>query len=291
MKTRLLVALTLALAASLANAGPGQVLVVFKIESGQFKSNLKADVGPTEASLANALKDQLQAQFPPLEFMTAAPPDGPAATFTASLKEDDSSTPNIGIPNIGIHWSAKIGTADLPMRDLQDWPVYESRNPVRPYRNAPKLIQEVTAKIAKWLQSDAIGPKVHDDFVRHVPLATRVEFDDSLQAILIPLPWLRAQLSRNSTFRLEFTRATPLSEMTIVLNRVARRLDDPLQGDTQSRINSCEASGAPVDGDLWAACIGILKQHNPPPLLVRIEHYEYEAQLPDVVSGGTAVRP
>jgi len=287
MSARLLSALLLGLVTGLAHAGPGQVLVVFTIDSDRFKNGLKPQTADTESKLAKTLADILQAKYPPLQFVTTAPADAPAATFAASLRQDDGS-----IPAIDIHWSAKIGATDLPMPDLHDWSVYESNDPFQPYRSPDKLVSDVKAQLQRWIRSDAIYPHVHDEFVKHVPLATHVDLDEQMQAVLIPLPWLRAQLSDESMFRLEFRRASPPGEMKVVLYRVARRLTDPSQGDTQSLVKSCAASGAPVsDNTLWDSCIRVLKQANPPPYLVSIEHYEFGAHLPDVASNGTVIRP
>ena len=108
---------------------------------------------------------------------------------------------------------------------------------------------------------------------------------------MIPLSWARAQLGDQSEFRLEFTRAAPLSQIRVLLNGVAERLAGTAQGNTQSIVASCAASGVPVSANVWSDCVAILEQPNAPPLLVSIERYEFAAHLPGVAPNGTAVRP
>jgi hypothetical protein len=287
MKARILFLLGLLLAAVTATAGPGQVLVVFKIGSSKFTNGLKAAVEPTQAKVATKIAAQLQAMFPPIEWTTTAPTDGSAAVLTATLVQDDN-----GPPGIGLKWSGQVGDRALTFHDLlQPWPIYEVGNPVRPYRNPDQLIADIDAKLNLWMGSDETEKKMHNDFVMQVPLATHVDLDMDRKAVVIPLSWAKAKLADNSEFRLEFTRAAPLSKMTVLLDHVAEVLSGTRQGNTQSLVASCADSGAPVPSDVWEKCIAMLGGQGAPPLEVAFQNYEFFDRVSGVAANGSAVRP
>jgi len=287
MNSRTLVVLSLLLGCATAGAAPGQVLVVFKIESLKFKDGLDPNVAATEAALAQKAAAQLQAMFPPIDWLTAPPADGAAATITLSLTQN-----TLPLPVISLHWTGKVGNRDLTFHAIHDWPVYDVTNPIRPYRNSDKLVADVDAKLLEFMRSDKTERNLHDDFVMQVPLATRVELDAQTQAVVIPLSWARAKLADSCKFRLEFTRPQPLTQMTVLLGQVAEVLEGDDRGNTQSRLASCAASGDLIDGDdRWQKCVGVLAMPAPPPLLVKFEDYKFFDRVSGVAASGTAVTP
>jgi len=267
-------------------AAPAQVLVAVKIESIKFQKGLAPGVPAAEAAIAQKLAIKLEDMFPPFDWTTAPPPDGAAATLIATLAQDGEA-----LPNIVLHWSAKIGGTDLPLHDVHDWPIYEANNADRPYREAPRLITDIDAKMQHWLITDNTETKLHDDFIKWVPLATRVDFDETEKAVLIPLAWGSAKISDESEFRLEFTRPSPLSKMKVLLNGVAERMSGNMQGKTQSIVASCVASGVPVASDVWNTCVAILARQNAPPLFVSFERYKFAGLVSGVSSSGTSRAP
>jgi hypothetical protein len=263
------------------------VLVVVNIESTKFRDGLDTKTATTEAALAKKLAAQLQAMFPPIEWVTTAPADGAAATIIASLTQN-----TLPMPAISLHWAGKVGDRALAFHELRDWPVYDVTNPIRPYRDADKLIADVDARLVEFMGSEETERKLHDDFVVQVPLATRVDLDQQRQAVVLPLSWARAKLADSCKFRLEFTRAQPLSQMTVLLGQVAEVLEGDDRGKTQSRLASCAASGDPIDGaDRWQKCIAVLDSPGAPPLLVKFEDYKFSDRISGVAASGTAVTP
>jgi hypothetical protein len=267
-------------------AGPAQVLVAVKIESVKFRKGLDVALPATEAAIAQKLATQLKDMFPPFEWTTTMPADGAAATLTATLAQDADA-----LPNIVLRWSAKVGDTDLSLHRVREWPMYESSNPDRPYRDPARLASDVDAKIKRWLNTDNAESDIHDDFIKWVPLATQVEFVENETAVLIPLAWGSAKISDESEFRLEFTRPEPLSKMKVLLNGVAERMSGTMQGKTQSIVASCVASGRPVPSDIWNTCVAILEQQNPPPLFVSFERYKFAGLASGILPSGTSGAP
>ncbi len=287
MNSRVLIVLSLLFAAATANAAPGQVLVVFKIESAKFSEGLDPKTAATEAALAKKVAAQLQAMFPPIDWVTTAPPDGAAATFTASLVQDAAR-----MPLIALKWTGKVGDRELSFHDLQhNWTVYDVGNPIRPYRDANQLITDIDAKLNEFMLSTATEDNLHNEFVKQVPLATRVDLDLQKKAVVIPLSWARAKLDDSCEFRLEFTRNQPLTRMKVLLGQVAEVLEGTKLGNTESRIASCAASGEPVEAETWEKCVAILASPGAPPLLVSFEKYKFFDQVSGVRPSGTAVTP
>jgi len=287
MNSRIFLGLLLLLGCAAVNAAPGQVLVVFKIDSVKFKDGLDPKVATTEAALTQKAAAQLQAMFPPIDWVTTAPADGAAASITVTLTQN-----TLPMPVISLRWTGKVGNRDLTFHDIHDWPVYDITNPIRPYRDANKLIADVDAKLLEFMRSDKTERNLHDDFVMQVPLATRVDLDMQKQAVVIPLSWARAKLADSCKFRLEFTRAEPLTQMTVLLGQVAEVLEGDDRGNTQSRLASCAASGDPIDGaDRWQKCVAVLATPAAPPLLVKFEDYKFFDRVSGVAASGTAVTP
>lgn len=276
----------LLLAAGLAQAAPGQVQVTFTIASDKFQKGLKGAVGGVEADLATRLAAHLQTPFPLIDWVGAVPADAPAAKFVATLAQDD-----LPIPNIQVRWSARIGDTDIPMPQLDAITVYQFRAIERPYRNPGQLTKEIDAALAAWIRTDAVEQNLHDQFVTHVPLATRIDFDTQRQAIVIPLQWQRAKLGDESVFRLEFVRAAPIGNFKVKLSGVSERLSEPLAGNTQCIVSSCTEGGTPVANDAWNTCVKILLDANPPPLSVSVEKYRFDANPGLTGAHGTVVSP
>jgi hypothetical protein len=266
-------------------AAPAQVLVVAKVESKNFRSGLGAAVPATEAAIAKNLATQLKAMFPPLDWITTAPADGAAATLTATLAQDDEL-----LPNIVLRWSAKIGTENLPLHAVREWPVYESSIAGRPYRDPEGLISFLDAKIKSRLNTDNTEAKIHDDFIKAVPLATRIEFDKSADAVLIPISWSTAQISDESLFRLEFIRPAPAGRIKVLLGATERMLE-PMKGRTQGKVASCVAGGSAVPDNIWSTCVAILEQQGAPPLSLSFERYKFAGNVSGISTSGTSEAP
>lgn len=269
-----------------AYAAPGEVQVVFRIDSEKFQRGLQGTRGAVESELSRKLANSLQSMFPLIEWVGSAPAGAPAATLVASLAQDGQV-----IPNIEVRWTAKIGDQDLAMPHLHAVPIYQVTNIDRPYRNPTQLTDDVNAKVTAWIQTDTVDKVVHDEFVTQVPLATSVKLDSSIKAILIPLEWRRSKLGEQTEFRLEFTRTAPLSRIKIKLNGVAERLSEPMPGDTQCLVASCTASSVPVNGDAWQNCVEMLNTRDAPPLLVSVDQYQFNDHPDGIETNGTAVRP
>lgn len=288
MKTGWLIALGILSLTGLAPARAGEVQVLFTVGSASFKANLKQSAGDVETSMATELADQLRQCFPPLDWVTTPQANPSDAVLTATLVEDKAVPPNYSIA-----WSAKVGATDLPLDSPPiELPVYGPSDFQIPLRNAPRLIGDLQTKLRNWCAGEVMKARLHDQFIKNVPLAKQVTLDTTGRAVLIPLLWQRAKLDGQSVFRLEFLRAGTQSRMRVLLTGVGERREQASPSITQiSVVESCDASGAPVSGDMWATCILLLDQQDPPPEFISFEKYVPRKFEPGLTSTGTSVTP
>lgn len=288
MKPRMLPFLALLLAGSAAVAAPGQVLVVFKIEAQSFKDGLGQRTATTEAKIVPLLAAHLRQRFPPLEWLTTAPPGGAAATVTVSLVEDQQF-----LPEVAVKWAAQVGSQQLMLRDVPNWTIYDATLLDRPTRLPDQLAADIDSKVGAWIRSEPAEAALQKNIVKHIPLNNRIDLDQQLQAVLVPLSWKDSKLGDASQFRIEFARGQPAGDIKVLLGRVTEVQAGAMKGNTRSLVASCAANGAPVETNVWSNCIAILVGQNAPPFSLSLEHYDYSDHVSGVTTGGTgtAVTP
>ena len=290
MKTRIFALTALALMAATASAGPGQVLVVFKIESQSYIEGIgQGKTAAVEAKIAPLVAARLQEKFPPLEWLTTAPPGGPAATVTVSLVEGKGI-----FPDISLHWEAKVGAEALTLDGFEGWTVYDIDDNERNFRKPDKLASDIDTKLGAWLATQPGRKAVHDDIVTLVPLDNRLDLDQAKHLVIVALPWKKAKLGEESKFRIEYLRGNPGDDMKVFLGKVGEARSGALAGNTRTVVASCEADGQDEPAaTVWSNCVAVLTGQNAPPFVLRFQVYELGNNLPGVAAGGsgTATHP
>jgi hypothetical protein len=269
---------------------PRLVEVVVSIESPQFRDGLgDARRQQIESTIATEVAASLAQQFPLIEWQAGPGAVDPAGQLIAAIAEPSNASPDDDsfLPEVSLLWRAAIGGEDLAMRSVFPQTLYSASNAERPVHDDRgafmKLLRE---RVVGWVQSDTNTAHLQSEFLKYVPLATSVRIQPDQQLVVIPVPWEQSRLGEQSEFSVSYRGGEAGPEKTrVMLSGVARRLTDPLPGNTQSHVAGCTRGGADVDAaQFWQTCVDPLNRNPQQKLLVSIEKYVYDAN-PDVLDG------
>ena len=139
-----------------------------------------------------------------------------------------------------------------------------------PKSHEPKtLIRDIKIKLESFIESDAFQIKIHEGFLKAIPIINTIQSDSARQSLIVPIKWEALNAGPESILSVEFF---ALNENVRFPGIIKMQLVGPWKGMIMCAVN--KFIFLPVNSDKWDVKIPeILEENNLIDLTVFMEKY------------------